>query len=342
MSIIRYALEGNIKRFNGNLKALAIQEGRSHAGLWCGFLRDFMLYGCAFSEYLDYGFYNKTAAEKAEYFTVKDADRLYPKINPDEHKTFFTLKPNFLKNFAKYCPRGFFLPDETVTREQNIAALTDFLKKHPTFFSKPVDGHAGHNVVRRCAEEITDISAYYDELAAGRMMLDEPVVQHPELNRMNASCVNTLRIMTLGCGDESRIIFAAIRIGDGSCEADNFHRGGMGAIIDTEKGELVGNAVNKKGEWFETHPASGVKFDGFKLPNWDAARRTVLEAALVNQKIHVVGWDVALTPDGCTLIEGNRRSGFDLVQNLSRRGRKDIMRDVVAEINRKEGTHFRV
>ena len=68
----------------------------------------------------------------------------------------------------------------------------------------------------------------------------------------------------------------------------------------------------------------------------------VLEAALVNDKIHVVGWDVAITEEGATLIEGNRRPGFDLVQVVSRRGRKDIMRKCLDAINEQEGTKYKI
>ena len=38
---------------------------------------------------------------------------------------------------------------------------------------------------------------------------------------------------------------------------------------------------------------------------WDEVRRMCLEASCVNTNIHVVGWDVAITPDGPTFVEGN-------------------------------------
>ena len=70
--------------------------------------------------------------------------------------------------------------------------------------------------------------------------------------------------------------------------------------------------------------------------------KTVLDAALMSKHIHVVGWDVAVTEEGCVLIEGNRRPGFDLVQVLSKRGRKDIMRECLDEINKCEGTNYKI
>ena len=133
-----------------------------------------------------------------------------------------------------------------------------------------------------------------------------------------------------------------MRIGNGVNHCDNFHQGGMGCSINIETGKLIGNAVDKDLNEFESHPTSGVKFDGFQIPNWDKVKQMVLEAALVNNNIHVVGWDVAVTEEGATFIEGNRRPGFDLVQVLSERGRKDIMRSCLDEINKTEGTNYKV
>ena len=56
----------------------------------------------------------------------------------------------------------------------------------------------------------------------------------------------------------------------------------------------------------------------------------------------MVGWDVAITEKGTTLIEGNRRPGFDLIQVLSKKGRKDIMRYCLNIINKNEGTNYKI
>ena len=43
----------------------------------------------------------------------------------------------------------------------------------------------------------------------------------------------------------------------------------MGVLVDVETGCLVGSAVDKDDNIFEEHPYSKIKFDGFKIPNWD-------------------------------------------------------------------------
>jgi glutathione synthase/RimK-type ligase-like ATP-grasp enzyme len=65
-------------------------------------------------------------------------------------------------------------------------------------------------------------------------------------------------------------------------------------------------------------------------------KELVLEAALVNDQIHFVGWDVALTPNGPLLIEGNRGPGFDIVQVLTNKGMKPMLEELVNEVERLE------
>ena len=155
---------------------------------------------------------------------------------------------------------------------------------------------------------------------------------------MNVLCptsVNTIRMMTLNDRGTPRLLWAGLRVGNGVNAVDNFHAEGMGVKIDLETGKLVGKGINKDNVAFDTHPTTGVVFDGFQIPCFQEAKEMVLKAALESDKILVVGWDVAISETGPVVIEGNRRPGFDLVQVLDDRGRMDIARQAIASVKGK-------
>ena len=207
---------------------------------------------------------------------------------------------------------------------------------------KPYDGLGGHGIKKCYSKDIKDVEEFYKKLQEEKLFLEEYVIQHNEINKICPTSVNTIRIMTFGYNGKSEILFAAMRFSDGTANVDNFHQGGMACLVDIETGKLVGKAFNKNLEYFKYHPMTEMEFDGFQIPNWDKVKKLVLEASLVNKNIHVVGWDVAVTKDGATFIEGNRRPGFDLVQVLSKRGRKDIMRHCLDIINKIENTNYKI
>ncbi len=335
MGLIEYARAGNLKRFKNNLKEISKKEKKSEFFLFNHFLLTFLKTGCGYSDYLNYELYNKTFKEIDEYVTIKHQDKFYEIVSPAKYKTFFTIKPNFLNNFKNYINRSFFAGG-------TIEELKAFLDKNEEFMVKPYDGLGGKGVYKEYRKNIKNVNDFYNYLNENHLFIEEYVKQNKEVNRLCKESVNTIRIMTFSYNGKSEIVYAAMRIGNGINNVDNFHQGGMGCKIDLEKGILIGDAIDKDLNHYEVHPKSKVKFDGFVLPNWEKAKKLVLDASLVNNNIHMVGWDVALTDEGATLIEGNRRPGFDLIQVLSKRGRKDIMKHCLDIINKEEGTNYKI
>lgn len=335
MSLIEYAKAGNLKRFRDNLKEISKKENKSTFYLFNHFLLTFLKSGCGYSDYLNYQLYNKTFKEISEYVTIKHQDKFYEIVSPAKYKTFFTIKPNFLNNFKDFINRDFF-------ENGTVDDLKKFLSNNEEFMVKPRDGLGGKGVYKEYRKNIKDVNEFYDYLKNNNLFIEEYVKQNKEINKLCKESVNTIRIMTFAYNGKSEIVYAAMRIGNGINNVDNFHQGGMGCKIDLDKGILIGDAYDKDLNHFKVHPKSKVKFDGFKIPYWEEAKKLVLDASKVNNNIHMVGWDVAITDGGPTLIEGNRRPGFDLIQVLSKRGRKDIMRHCLDIVNKEEGTNYKI
>ena len=308
MSLIEYAKAGNLKKFRNNLKEISKKENKSTFYLFNHFLITFLKSGCGYSDYLNYQLYNKTFKEISEYVTIKHQDKFYEIVSPAKYKTFFTIKPNFLNNFKNFINRDFF-------EDGSIEDLEKFLSNNEEFMVKPKDGLGGMGVYKEYKKNIKDINEFYNYLKNNNLFmfvsqsgetLDEYVKQNEDINKLCKESVNTIRIMTFSYNGKSEIVYAAMRIGNGVNNVDNFHQGGMGCKIDLEKGILIGDAIDKDLNHFVVHPKSKVKFDGFKIPYWEEAKKLVLDASKVNNNIHLVGWDVA--DDGPTLIERQQKT----------------------------------
>ncbi len=328
MDLLRFALSGNYKRFYRNLKNISEETGISSIYMFLDTALSTIVVGSGLQDYLNYRFYEKSWKERKTYVTIGYQAKFYKKAASLEYAPFFSTKTNFFKNFNKYTKRDWYDPNT------GYDELKFFLKKHEVFIMKPTIGLGGADVEKKFSSEINDSKEFYNFLVNNQMHLEEFIVQDPDWGKISPNSVNTLRVMTSAVAGKSKIFFAAARIGNGSCVADNFHSGGMAVLINREKGELVGTAFNKKLEEFTHHPTTGIKIDGYKIPFWKEIQKMVLEAALVNENVNVVGWDVAITPSGPLIIEGNRGPGWDLVQILLDKGTKYMLEEVKVEMKK--------
>lgn len=329
MAFYSYIFSANVKRFKNKLKAIAKKENKNYYKLLLDTYISIPKYGIGLTDYLNYEFYKKNKEERKEYAGIKIQDTFYETVSPSAYKKRYTIKPDFLADFSKYTKRDFVVPEKT-----DIKEFKKFLKKHEVFMSKPYDGLGGADVKKVYTKEIEDVEEYYNYCKNNRIFLEEVVKQNKELNKLCETSCNTIRIMTFNNNGKPEILWAGLRIGNGVNSVDNFHAGGMATEIDLKTGKLLRPALDKDLNEFTHHPKTNIKIEGFQIPYFKEVKEMVKEAALESDKILVVGWDVAITDEGPLIIEGNRRPGFDVVQVASRRGRMDIIRDVLEKINK--------
>jgi len=329
MAFYSYAFTANYKRFFTKLKAVAKKENRSFLGLVLDTGWSVFHHGLALTEYLNYEFYRRNRDERKQYVGVRMQNSFYETVSPSAHKLRYTFKPTFMKEFAAYTKRDFLVPDG-----ENYEQFLDFLHSREAFMAKPYDGLAGHGVEKIHTKDLEDPRAYYDFCVKNRIFLEDLVIQHEGMNVLCPASVNTLRILTFNDHGTPRILWMGVRIGNGVNAVDNFHAKGMVCSVNMETGRLEGNAIDKDNVVFDRHPTTGVVFDGFQIPCFAQIKELVLQAALESDKILVVGWDVAISNNGPVIIEGNRRPGFDIIQVMDGRGRRDIVDSVLGSLEK--------
>lgn len=331
MGIVSFALQGNYGRYYKDLKELA---PKVHKPAWFMFLDtavSTLVMGSGLQDYLNYQFYNKSFRERKTYVSVGYLDKVTPIIANIKWSPYMSNKLNFHKNYGKYTRRDFFDFDD------GYEGFNKFLDTHAEFVFKPQIGQCGEGVTKMVTAEIVDRKALYERAIETKACIEELIVQHPDWEILGPGSVHTIRVLTSAVKGKSKILYAAARVGSGKSIADNFHLGGSAVLVDIDKGVFVGNAIDKKLNEHEVS-STGIKFDGFPIPYWEEVKKMVLEAALVNDEIHLVGWDVAIGKDGPLVVEGNRSSSFDIIQIPPKKGQRELLDNLLEEIRQVENS----
>lgn len=188
------------------------------------------------------------------------------------------------------------------------------------FAIKPYSGGSGVRVAmlradgdqllmdeRPCSED--EAARYVRALHDGTIM--QFMHQHEYAARIFPHSTNTLRVLTMWDLErmEPFIPFAGHRFGrPSSAPVDNCSRGGLAVPVNVETGELgVGHSghYSAKFEVHETHPDTGERITGVRVPHWKHMTRSLLDICSEMAYIPYVGWDIIITQDGFAVIEGN-------------------------------------
>ncbi len=141
------------------------------------------------------------------------------------------------------------------------------------------------------------------------IILQRPLAQHADMSAINATSVNTIRIISLLSEEGVKIYSAILRIGINGARVDNASSGGITCGI-TEDGKLKKFAYKANGERFDRHMDSGVVFDGYQLPAYQKCRDAVPALHVQVPRFKLVSWDFAVGADGePVLIEANLHYG---------------------------------
>jgi hypothetical protein len=154
-------------------------------------------------------------------------------------------------------------------------------------------------------------------------ILQSAIEQHPAMSAMTGQAVGTLRVVTVRDKGGIRPLYTIWKVPSPRAMSDNFWQSGsMVALVDDKTGRVrqcnIGTGLNA--EWVETHPVSGQSFPGFEIPFWDEVQSVALRGHGLFPEFGIVGWDIAIGPDGPMIIECNDNPYHVLWQLAAGRG----------------------
>ncbi len=183
------------------------------------------------------------------------------------------------------------------------------------------------------------INDLFQEVIQSGYLFQETVKQHAEMNRLNSSCLNTLRLATFINPDgQIEMINGYLRTSVTNNYVDNITAGGCAISIDLTTGRLdeFGYMSLKDGgiRMPTEHPFTHTIFSEYTIPYFEQAKQMVIEVAGYQPGLRLIGWDVAIGESGPVLIEGN--SDFDVagMDKMMKGVRSNpVFRKVLKEVN---------
>jgi hypothetical protein len=345
---------------------LAEHGNGNFAKVFLRILSSRIFYGMGPDVYDRRRFSKKKLLQAKEYLSMRERENLQKSLCPKEARG---LVENKLRFFEKCISNGLPTPSvkgvyrirETyippgVPAFQTRQELRDFLFSLPSgrYVVKPLDGGHGWDVsafdienglIRDLSGTAIDREQFYRKVeesghdSAGYLFQEFARPHRGLMPIMPGPGLGTLRIVTFLMGERSvEIPFAVVKIPVGNSVTDNFAAGYSGnwvCPVDVSTG-CLGNAVGKrKGvpifSEIERRDDTGACFQGIKVPLWDEVKATVTRAALVFSDLRTLGWDVAVTNDGPSLLETNWDWGENIIEVALNRG----LRSELTELTRK-------
>lgn len=258
--------------------------------------------------YVLYRMWELTDEQIDTYARRKDSNRLYAKYNNKQDTVILKNKETFDKVYKDYIKRKFWINKET-----NYNEFLEFIDGLEYIFCKPIESGGGQGTEKIKISDYKPEELYDYLMSKDKLLVEECVIQHPEIDKFIPGCVNTIRVVTLLKDGTCHFICSGIRIGHNDI-VDNFHKDGMVCDVDIKTGTIVTPAIDRNGTTYEKHPITGYKFVGFKIPNWDMVLKLAEDAIKFHPGINYVGWDIAVCKDKAVIIEGNSAPDLVLVQ----------------------------
>lgn len=261
-------------------------------------------YNVSLKDYFCFRFFEKRHTERLKWAGTGFMYEYQLIMNPKSTRSLLENKINFLNHFKPFVSRSYCTADQIINDKD--LAVKMLSASSGLLVLKGATGQIGAEVeVVNCSDFSPDTLLRY--MKKRKLdLVEEYVIQHPELMRMSPSGLNTIRIFTQLSGNKVEILGARLRITINS-RVDNMAAGNPAAPVEIESGLVYGPAVfsNITKPEIEVHPLTGERITGFIVPHWTRVIDMVSNAALHHHENRSVGWDIAVTADGPELIEGN-------------------------------------
>jgi len=255
-------------------------------------------------EYFLYDFPHLGYWERRSYLSDTDRLDILQSVYDEETLKYTRNKYLFYQLAKEYFHRDVCL----ISHDQPEEEFLVFTSRHLKFIAKPLRGQTGVDATILSVSDAEEAKKIRNQLLEkDDWIIEELIIQHPEMAKWNETSVNTVRLPSFRTSHGEFILRPIFRAGRKGSIVDNSGQGGLKASIDTETGVLISEGVDEFGGRFACHPDNGIQFIGWQIPHWDELKALVAKIhSSLPEVSHYVGFDMALTKEGqWVLVEGN-------------------------------------
>ena len=307
------------KRLLNSFQDVKGQHGLSYPRLFRDMIYSAFRYGASFHDYFMFEFYKKDHDSKDAYLTTSGSYEFYTSLNDRGKIMIFENKNEFNKVFKSFISR-----EHLFLEDCDVGVFDVWLDGKTHIVAKPHKGVAGKGIQKIKVKKYSK-QLYRYLLQENLLLVEDCIVQHPKMDKLNPASVNTIRIITVNHNGQIDIVGAILRMGTGNF-VDNFSAGGIAAPIDLATGKVFRSAISKyELQRYECHPVTKHRIKGFQIPFWDECLDMVVSASKIIPSVRTVGWDIAITEGGPEMIEGNHNWNKDSFQLPYGEGRRALL-----------------
>ncbi len=339
--ILRLVRGASLEKLKQSVEAVYERSGKNRGYILADMVNCALRYGAGYYDYLIFGFYNLSSRQRKTYVTRLFSKRFTEFMNLFEYRHYFDNKDDFYETFKEYLGRNFIILKKS--SDDEIAA---FARGKDKLFCKISKGECGKGCALLETKGFASEKSLTEYLRSNFDIAEDVIEQHPSLNEFYPRAVNSMRVITaVDRFNKAHCLYAVQKFGSNGRVVDN---NSMFAPVDTETGMISlpahsGDTV--KGQIYDIHPNSAKSFVGYCVPYAKQAKELCLKAALVVPEMRYIGWDVAITPNGPVIIEGNHFSAHDFWQlpphTPDKTGMIPKIKEIVPEFFEREGKKWR-
>lgn len=287
-----------IERLKFNIDLIKKENPKkSNLNILCDMSYNVLVHGLTFAEYRKANYINLTKEEKKKCLTRREYKKVINYLDDQRYTNIFLDKILFNKIFRNYIGREYI-----DIRNTSYKDFEKFVKDKEIFFVKKHNSFGGDGVEKVINKDLDYKELYKKLFETKQYLVEEAIIQHAYLDKINPRAVNNVRIVTLVKDGEVSIVGSVLRISNG--EEDALSHGEIIQTLD-ESGNAISNAYNDYFKKFSKHPTTKFDFKTTKIPYMKEAIKLVKSAALEVPEVRYIGWDVAISEKGPLLIEGN-------------------------------------